>query len=261
MIIVGYILAILMGLTLGFMGAGGAILTMPILVYIFSIKPIIATSYSLLIVGITALIGAISYYRFINIKAIVIFIIPSTISILASRIYILPNIPEMIMGITKDSFIMLVFSIIMLIAAFLMTRDVKLDQENSLVMNIPNITKLIITCSGVGLITGIVGAGGGFLIVPTLILLFALSVRESLATSLAIIAINSLSGFLGDLSIKISIDWQFLFILIGFTLMGMILGTILIKNAKNNQFKKIFAWFLILAASVMIVKELILNFI
>ena len=202
MVILGYILAVIMGLTLGLIGAGGSILTVPILVYLLGVKPVVATGYSLLVVGSAALTGAIRYYRhkLVNIRATLIFTAPAMLTVLATRTYIVPNIPDPIFGIAKDVFIMLLFAVLMIVVSVFMLRSPKSKPERHPGMTFIRTLKLILGSSGVGLLTGMVGAGGGFLIIPALITLFGLRMKEAIGTSLAVIAINSLIGFNGDIA-------------------------------------------------------------
>jgi uncharacterized membrane protein YfcA len=255
MIITGYFLAILMGITLGLIGAGGSILTLPILVYFFKILPIQATTYSLLVVGICAFSGAILYYqqKLINFKSLIIFSIPSAISAFLARIFIIPNLPEKIFLLDKQNFIMFSFAFLMLVAAFLMIKHPKIQNKNS---NYP-LYLLIIISAFIGLITGFVGAGGGFLIIPTLILFFQLEMKQAIATSLAIIAINSLIAFKGDLILAVNINWNLLILLTLATVLGMFFGIILSKKISGEKLKKIFATFIILI-SLTIFGDLIL---
>lgn len=255
MVAIGYFLAILMGITLGLIGAGGSILTVPILVYFFKILPIQATTYSLLVVGICALSGAILYYqkKLINFKALAIFATASAISAFLTRIFVIPSLPEKIFLLDKQNFIMTAFASLMLIAAFLMLKPLKIQNKKSNY----SVYLLIIISAFIGLITGFVGAGGGFLIIPTLILFFQLEMKKAVATSLAIIAINSLIAFKGDLLLGVNINWNLLISLIFTTVFGMIFGIILSKKISGEKLKKIFATFIILV-SLTIFGDLIL---
>ena len=248
MTILGYLLAVLMGLTLGLIGAGGSILTVPILVYLLGIKPVVATGYSLLVVGIAALTGAIRYFRhgLVNIRAALMFAIPAMLTVLATRSFIVPAIPDSILGIHKDVFIMLLFATLMIVAALFMFKPLNIEATPHPQMTAIRAAKLIFGSAGIGLLTGMVGAGGGFLIIPTLIALFGLHVKEAIGTSLMIIAINSLVGFNGDISAGIPFDWHLLGLFIGMTLLGMLIGTSLAKYAKAENLKKIFAVFTLL---------------
>jgi uncharacterized membrane protein YfcA len=258
MIALGYILAIVMGLTLGLIGAGGSILTVPILVYLLGVKPVVATGYSLLVVGSAALTGAIRYQRngLVNIKAAAMFAAPAMLTVLATRTFIVPAIPDPIAGIPKDIFIMMLFAGLMILAATFMLKPVKVEPDRSRVLDTRRFIKLISGSAGVGLLTGMVGAGGGFLIIPTLIALFGLPVKEAIGTSLAIIAINSLVGFQGDVASGISLDWHLLGLFIGLTLLGMWIGTTFAKRMEGEKLKKLFGVFTLLIGIAVLIEEL-----
>jgi uncharacterized protein len=210
----GYALALVMGLTLGLIGAGGSILTVPILVYLLHVRPVTATGYSLLIVGSAALLGAARYWQRgkVNIKAALLFAAPSMLTVLATRALIVPAIPDPVfrLGATvipKDGFIMLLFAALMIAAAIFMLRPQTEASAKARELTPTRFLGLVGGSAGVGLLTGIVGAGGGFLIIPTLIVLFGLEMKQAIGTSLAVIAINSLVGFNGDLAAGVSMDW------------------------------------------------------
>ena len=268
MLILGYCCAILMGMTLGLIGAGGSILTVPILIYFFHIKPILATTYSLLIVGLTALIGAIFYYqkKSVNFKAVFIFTIPSTIAVIATRRFLIPNLPRDILAIPKENFFLLVFAVLMLIAAKMMVRPSKTitksdESRNDAALHqfsrngISKKLKLLFGSLAVGLLTGLVGVGGGFLIVPTLIFLFKLEAGSAVGTSLAIIAINALSGFKSDFVGEVAIDWVFLAAITSMTMLGMLFGGFLSKKFDGKKLKKIFAAMVSLVAIFIILNQ------
>ncbi len=258
MVILGYMLAVIMGLTLGLIGAGGSILTVPILVYLLSVKPVLATGYSLVIVGSAALTGAIRYWRndLVNIKVALLFAAPAMLTVLATRTFIVPAVPDPIAGIPKDIFVMLLFAALMILAATFMLHPLKMKPNRSQALNAGRVFKLVIGSAGVGLLTGMVGAGGGFLIIPTLIALFGLPMKEAIGTSLAIIAINSLVGFKGDIAAGIPLDWQLLGTFLGLTLLGMWLGTSLGKRIEGEKLKKLFGVFTFLIAIAVVAEEL-----
>ena len=258
MIIFGYILAVLMGTTLGLIGAGGSILTVPILVYFFKIPPLLATAYSLLIVGITALIGALSYFRknLVDIRSALIFMVPAMISVLITRAFIIPNLPEELINIPKEIFIMLFFASLMSTAAFLMLRPQIFSTTKPTKKIKFTFSKLMLGSSAIGLLTGMVGAGGGFLIIPALVMLFGLSMKQSIGTSLAIIATNSLIGFSGDLFLGIKINWSVLTLFIALTSLGMIFGIWLGKNLDGQKLKKVFSLFILMVAIAIFIQEI-----
>lgn len=258
MALLGYILAIAMGLTLGLIGAGGSILTVPILVYLLRVKPIVATGYSLLVVGIAALAGAVRYWKggFVNIKVAILFAIPAMLMVLVTRTWIVPSFPDPILGISKDHFIMLMFALLMMLVASFMLRPPVVKPKNTYQLTPMRIATLVSGSAGVGLLTGSVGAGGGFLIIPTLIALFGLPVKEAIGTSLAIIAINSLVGFNGDLATGIPLDWMLLGTFLSATLLGMWVGTTLGQHMEGARLKKLFGVFTLLIGIAVLIKEL-----
>lgn len=257
--ILGYILAMAMGLTLGAIGAGGSILTVPILVYLLGVKPVVATGYSLLVVGSAALVGAIRYRRrkLVNLRAALTFALPAMLSVLATRRFIVPAIPDPVLGAPKDIFIMLLFAALMIAAALFMLRPPAVKAHGIPAATAARNAKLIVGSSGVGLLTGMVGAGGGFLIIPTLVALFGLHMKEAIGTSLAIIAINSLVGFKGDLLSGIPLDWPLLGTFLALTLVGMWLGTALAPRLDAARLKKIFAAFTLLVGLAVMAQELL----
>ena len=251
-----------MGSVLSLLGAGGSILTMPVLVYLFSIPAVEATSYSLLIVGLTALLGSIGYFRqgTIDIKTAIIFGIPSILGVLLARYYLLPSIPnEFKLGvfITKDFVIMFVFSVLMILAALMM---MKKNQKKSHTQDIPKNKFFLVVLEGlvVGGVTGFVGAGGGFLIIPALVLLAGLEMKIAVGTSLIIIALKSIIGFGGDLIGGFQTDWILVFYIMSATLVGVLVGNFLSQKFTGEQLKKYFG-IMVLVIGFYIVTEQIIN--
>jgi len=259
--ILGYIGALIIGLVLGLIGGGGSILTVPILVYALTLNPVIATAYSLFVVGATSLVGAIKNMTkgMVDFKTAIIFAIPAFIAVYLTRAFLIPAIPEELFQVgdfmvTKNLAIMLFFAIIMLLASVSMIRNKRkeTDEEAEIVYNYPLI---IVEGLVVGAITGIVGAGGGFLIIPALVLLAKLPMKKAVATSLFIIAIKSLIGFLGDVQ-NLDIDWSFLFTFTGLSVVGIFIGIWLNKFIDGKKLKKAFGWFVLIMGIYIIYKEL-----
>ncbi|WP_281777720.1 sulfite exporter TauE/SafE family protein [Croceibacter atlanticus] len=259
--ILGYIGALLIGLVLGLIGGGGSILTVPILVYALSLNPVIGTAYSLFVVGATSLVGAVKNIMkgMVDIKTAIIFAIPAFIAVYLTRAFLIPAIPEELFTvgdfmITKNLAIMLFFAIIMLLASVSMIRNKRkeTDEEAEITYNYPLI---IIEGIVVGTITGIVGAGGGFLIIPALVLLAKLPMKKAVATSLLIIAVKSLIGFIGDVQ-NLEIDWPFLLIFTGISIVGIFIGIWLNKFIDGKKLKKGFGWFVLVMGIYIIYKEL-----
>ncbi len=258
----GYAAAIAVGLVLGTIGAGGAILTVPIMVYLMDINPVTATVYSLFIVGCTTLIGSASYIKngTINFRTSLAFAIPSLISIFITRKFILPAIPDLIyqnenLLFTKDQAVLIFFAVLMLLSSFSMIFGKVKEKNPDVPMERKDYLLLIFYGLFVGVITGLVGAGGGFLIVPALVLLAKIPVKSAIGTSLLIISANSLSGFIGDLTGNYVIDWKLLIIFLGFAIAGILAGSYLTKFISGKNLKKSFGWFVLLMGIYIIIRE------
>ena len=259
--IFGYLGALIIGIVLGLIGGGGSILTVPILVYLLFINPVTATAYSLFVVGVSSLVGAIRNIQkgLVDFKTAIVFAIPAFIAVYTTRRFLVPAIPDKLFSIgdflvTKNIGIMIFFAIIMLVASISMIKErkAKAVADAVIVFNYP----LIVT-EGliVGVITGIVGAGGGFLIIPALVLLAKLPMKKAVATSLLIIAIKSLIGFIGDIE-NLDIDWSFLLIFTGISVLGIFLGIYLSNFIEGKKLKKGFGWFVLIMGVYIIYKEL-----
>jgi uncharacterized membrane protein YfcA len=262
--IFGYFAAIFVGLILGLIGAGGAILTVPIMVYLMNVNPVTATVYSLFIVGSTTLIGSISYIKngLINFKTSLAFAIPSIISIFITRKFILPSIPDIIFKtdnftITKDHGVLFFFAILMILSSVSMITSNIREKELNSEMQPKEYIALFFYGILVGLVSGLVGAGGGFLIVPALVMLAKIPIKAAVGTSLLIISANSLSGFIGDLYGNYTIDWKMLLLFLTFAIVGIIAGSYLTKFISGKNIKKIFGWFVLIMGIYIISKELL----
>lgn len=261
--IIGYICAIFIGVSLGLIGSGGSILTVPVLVYLFGIDAVSATAYSLFIVGFTAAIGSIGYFKkgLVNVKTALVFGLPSIVAVFVTRAYIVPAIPKEIMKVgdfvlTKNIMLMLLFAILMVAASYSMIKKDKnksQEQDEPQKFNYP-----VILAEGliVGLITGLVGAGGGFLIIPALVLLSKLPMKEAVGTSLVIIAAKSLIGFFGE-NAETSIDWQLLMLISVMATIGIFIGIFLSKKIDGAKLKPAFGWFVLVMGIYIITKELV----
>lgn len=260
--LLGYLGALLIGVVLGLIGGGGSILTVPVLVYLLSINPVTATAYSLFVVGASSLVGALNNLKkkLVDFRTATVFSIPAFIAVYATRKYLVPAIPEHIFTlwefeVTKDIGIMLFFAVIMIVASVSMIRETSKEdlRETKVKYNYPLI---IIEGVVVGVLTGIVGAGGGFLIIPALVLLAKLPMKKAVATSLLIIAVKSLIGFIGDVQ-NLDIDWVFLLIFTGLSIIGIFLGGYLNKFIDGRKLKKGFGWFVLVMGIYIIGKELL----
>ena len=256
----GYIAAVFMGMVLGVIGGGGSILTVPILVYLMGVNATVATGYSLIIVGLTAAFGAFRYFKqgLIDFKPALIFAIPSILAVYATRAFLVPAIPEVIYDgvflVTKDLMIMVLFGILMVMSAVMMLRNAKQLKPTGKPQS-----AILILLEGavVGVATGLLGAGGGFLIIPALVLLMGMEMKKAVAASLFIIALKSIIGFGGDLQAGIALDFQLIGSLIMCTLLGMFLATRISDRFDGKKLQKSFAYFTLTIAVIIFAKELL----
>lgn len=260
--VAGYIASLVIGISLGLIGGGGSILTVPVLVYLFRVQPIIATAYSLFIVGSTSLVGSYPKYKLgqINIKTAVIFGIPSIAAVYATRAFIVPAIPENVftvgnLVVTKSLLMMLLFAVLMVFASVSMIRDKKEKEEEAVGEQKFNYPVILLEGVVVGTLTGLVGAGGGFLIIPALVLLSKLPMKQAVGTSLLIIAAKSLIGFTGDLG-KGTMNWSLLLTVTGLAIVGIFIGNKLNGKVSAGSLKKGFGWFVLVMGIYIIIKEL-----
>lgn len=266
MIILGYIAAVLMGMVLGVIGGGGSILTVPILVYLMGVTPDVATGYSLLIVGATAAFGAVRYFKegLVDVKASVLFAVPSIIAVYLTRAFLMPAIPETIafqsLTIDKNLGIMVLFAMLMLASAAMMLKKAysKSAPATQVVENKqPNVGLIIIEGAVVGVVTGILGAGGGFLIIPALVLILGMPMKNAVGASLFIIALKSLLGFIGDLQTGIQLEMPLLPLMLVATFIGMAVSTKVAGKLDGAALQKFFAFFTLVIAVFIMTKELL----
>jgi uncharacterized membrane protein YfcA len=328
----GFLIAILIGFTLGFIGGGGSILTVPVLVYIFQVEPVLATAYSLFVVGISASVGALNYMKkgLLSYKTAIVFAVPSLLAVFLTRRFLLPTIPDLLFTIgeldittdllfililigvmlavsllslnktfrgskkhliafflvtpaaimvfvvrqfiipkipdhlvvigdfrlTKNMAIMVFFAIVMFFSSFSMIRDRKgHKKEGDRKRILHNYPLIVLEGIGVGTITGLIGAGGGFLIIPALVLLAGLPMKMAVGTSLLIISVNSLLGFLGDIGNQ-EIAWMFLLAFTGLSVIGIFAGTYTSKFIDGNKLKKGFGVFVLVMSVYILISEL-----
>ncbi len=260
--VLGYFGAILVGLFLGLIGGGGSILTVPILVYLFGISPLLATSYSLFIVALSSIIGSVNNFKngLIHPKTSVFFLLSSVSAIFFTRKFVLPSIPEIlfqttIFTLTKDVFILIMFAILMISSAYSMIKKPEFSEVHDKLFAL-KIPELLLVGASVGLVTGFVGAGGGFVIVPALYFIARLEIKQAIATSLFIIAVNSTIGFLSDLHHQ-EMDWNFLLTYSAFAVAGIFIGTFAAKKISSDALKPIFGWMVLLMGIFILTKELV----
>ncbi len=263
--IIGYIASILIGISLGLIGSGGSILTVPVLVYLFAVDAVAATAYSLFIVGFTAAIGSLGYFKkgLVNIKTALVFGAPSIVAVFLTRAYIVPAIPKEVFSVddfmvTKSILMMLLFAVLMVVASFSMIKKDKNKNEEYLGPQKYNYPIILLEGAVVGIVTGLVGAGGGFLIIPALVLLSKLPMKEAVGTSLVIIAAKSLIGFFGEGGETI-IDWALLTSVAAFATVGIFIGIYLSKKIDGAKLKPLFGWFVLIMGIYIIIKETILK--
>ena len=264
--IIGYIASVFIGISLGLIGGGGSILTVPVLVFLFGESAELSTAYSLFIVGTTALVGGIRNATMgnVNYKTAVVFTIPAFIAVYLTRAYLVPAIPQNILTVgtftlTKDFAIMVFFALVMLAASVSMIRNKRKDEdEEGETAPIFNIPAIVAEGAVVGVLTGIVGAGGGFLIIPALVLFAKLPMKKAVGTSLLIIAAKSLIGFIGDVQRPdLIIDWTLLLTVTAIAVAGIFVGIYATNFIDGKKLKKGFGWFVLVMAVYIILKQIV----
>jgi len=262
--IIGFVASIVMGLTLGLVGGGGSILTVPILVYLFDVDPVLSTAYSLFVVGLTSVVGSFSHFKKgnVHLKTALIFGAPSIAAVYSVRKFIMPVIPDPVFNlgnfeVSKSLAVLVLFALLMLVAS--VTMIIKPKTQNDKPAEIKyNYPLIFIEGIIVGAITGLVGAGGGFLIIPALVLLAGLPMKQAVGTSLVIIALKSLIGFTGDLGGVLEIDYQFMLMFSVFAMVGILAGSYLTRYISNGKLKPAFGWFVLLMGVYILMKEVVL---
>lgn len=261
--ILGYIASIFMGLSLGMIGGGGSILTVPILVYLFGVDPVLSTAYSLFIVGLTALVGGAFYLKRgeVDLKTAMIFAVPSFVGVYLTRAFVMPNLPDPVFSIgehtiSKALLIMAIFAVLMVAASVSMIRSKGKPKTASDMSLKARISLIALEGLLVGGVTGFVGAGGGFLIIPALVLLVGLPMKLAVGSSLFIIAAKSLLGFVGDLQQGTVIDWTLLLSVAGIAVVGLFIGMKLSKKVSETALKKGFGVFVLLMGTFILIDQI-----
>ncbi|MGE0772684.1 MAG: sulfite exporter TauE/SafE family protein [Cyclobacteriaceae bacterium] len=261
--IIGYVASIVMGISLGLIGGGGSILTVPILVYLFDVDPVVSTAYSLFVVGLTSLVGSTSHFKKgnVHLKTALIFGAPSITAVYAVRKFVVPIIPDPFFSVgdfsvSKGLFVMVLFALLMLVASISMIRKPKENGAGKAEIRY-NYPLIFLEGLFVGGITGLVGAGGGFLIIPALVLLAGLPMKQAVGTSLLIIAMKSLIGFTGDIGSGLTIDYRFMLIFSAFAMVGILVGSYVTKYISNEKLKPAFGWFVLVMGFYILGKELL----
>ena len=263
--ILGFLCATLVGISLGVFGSGGSILTVPIMVYLLNISPVEATGYSLFVVGLTSSIGGGVYVKkkMVNFKTAAVFGVPSLLSVFLTRKFLMPLIPNPIYStpshvLSKDTTIMLLFALLMMIVAYNMIKKAKSEEE--IINDLVKYNYLQLAKAGIlsGILTGILGVGGGFIIIPALVLYAKISVRMSVGTSLLIIASNSLIGFIQEMADHHNaINYSFLMLFSAFAAAGIFIGLSLSLRLNAAQLKKYFGWLIFALGTGVLFKELV----
>jgi uncharacterized protein len=261
--ILGYFASIAIGLILGMLGGGGSILSIPILVYLFHVDAVMASAYSLFIVGVTSFVGAIPKYKdhLVDIRTGFLFGIPSIAAIFVTRKWIVPAIPDIIIqagtfAFSKRLLILGLFALLMIAASITIVRGKKEHHADDREWRVP---LLVFEGLIIGFLTGAVGAGGGFLIIPALVWLTGLPFKTAVGTSLFIIAINSLLGFLGDV-LNYDMEWAFLLTLTGLAVIGILIGNQLQKRIPAARLRIAFGWLILVMGSAILLREILSAF-
>lgn len=252
--ILGYACALLIGITLGLIGGGGSILAVPVLAYLFTIDEKTATAYSLFIVGASALLGGIKkhFKGYVDWKTALIFGLPALVGVTLVRYYVIPNLPVVLFSwsgfeITRRMAMLGLFALLMIPAALSM---LKVRENTSETCDTTRYNYPFILLEGliVGAITGFIGAGGGFLIIPALVILAKIEMKVAIGTSLIIVAVKSLIGFfIGD-ALTTEIDWSFLMVFTTLSLVGIWIGSYLSTFIDGKKLKKGFGYFILVMA-------------
>lgn len=264
-VLLGYSAMVVLGIVLGLIGAGGSILVVPILVYLLGIAPSEATGYSLVIVGTTALVGSVEYIRrgLTDLRMAALFGTPAIVAVYLTRRVLFPAIPDPVFQlgsspVSKDAAVMVLFAILMLLMSVSMIRTKKGAAESGAVPTArPNLLVVILLGLGVGTFTGLVGAGGGFMILPVLVLMGGLPMRVAIGTDLLIIAAKSLIGFLGEMQVSDSIDYRFLGTIIALPLVGIVIGSQLNRRVSADRLKTAFGWFVLIMGIYVVLREVL----
>ncbi|MBS1623927.1 MAG: sulfite exporter TauE/SafE family protein [Bacteroidetes bacterium] len=261
--ILGYIGALLTGLVLGLLGGGGAAVSIPILVYAFGVEASIATGYSLLIVAFTALFGSIQNIRLGHVRygALAKCGLPALISIYVMRRYLIHSIPDVFFSygsftLTKNSFILFILAFFMIIVArnMIWPRPSRIEPK-------PEPYLLVLVQSVIiGLFTGLVGAGGGFLLIPLILAVEPMEFRNATATSLVLVTLNSTIGFIGDLQSHLTIDWVFLGTFVALSAAGVLGGIAIANKVDNVKLRRIFGYTMMAIAIYILIREVTSQF-
>jgi uncharacterized membrane protein YfcA len=252
--IFGYISALVIGISLGLIGGGGSILAVPVLAYLFLLDAKYATAYSLFIVGFSALAGGLKQHfkGYVDWRTAIVFGIPAIIGVTLVRKFLVPIIPDVMFNIgdfdfTRRMAMFGLFAVLMIPAAISMLKGRKEVKKHTGETKY-NYPLILVEGLVVGGITGMIGAGGGFLIIPALVILANVEMKIAVGTSLVIIAFKSLLGFfLGD-AMTLEIDWLLLSVFTSISLVGIFVGSYLSSFIDGDKLKKGFGYFILIMA-------------
>tara|TARA_B000000475_G_scaffold28481_2_gene21822 strand:- start:59 stop:883 length:825 start_codon:yes stop_codon:yes gene_type:complete len=261
----GYFFAVLIGIILGLIGGGGSILAVPIFTYLFMIDEKLATGYSLFVVGCSALVGGFKQHQkgTVDFRIALIFGLPAILSVTAVRLFLIPIIPEELFAIgdvviSRRMGILGGFAVVMIPAALSMFKRPKKNiEKGNLKIVVFNYPLILIVGVLIGSITGLVGAGGGFLIIPALVLFANIDIKTAIGTSLTIVTLKSLIGFLLGDALVVNIDWGFLLPFTCLAIFGVFIGNYLGSYFDNSKLRKIFGYFIFVMAGFIIYMEFI----
>lgn len=258
--LIGYLACASIGISLGLIGAGGSILMVPVLVFLFHMPPVLATSYSLFVVGVTSFFAATGKFRKgdVLIGSALAFGLTSMIVVVAIRHFIIPIIPKSFghLGnapVSYDLLCIVFFACLMILAAIVMINKVEKEQVE-IVPGFAGLLRSIPYALLVGTVTGFLGAGGGFMLIPVMTLLLGMDIKKAVGTSLAVVALNSLSGFANDLN-QVDINWKFLLIISAIALIGSVAGASLADRINSKKLKACFGWFVLILGILIITGE------
>lgn len=240
----GMVLSALIGLSLGLIGGGGSIITVPVLVYALNVAPYDAVGMSLAVVGVTSLIGSFLHWRRGTLQMKTAFIFGS-----AGIFGALAGSP--LTKMLSPAALMLAFAGLMFVVAILMLQKKTGDEVDVVSTNVPSIWKALAVGFGVGVLTGFLGVGGGFLIVPALVMFGGLSIKDAIGTSLFVIFLNCVAGFAGHAS-QNHFNWNLTALVTLLAGGGAIAGTMLSHRVAAQKLQKVFAMFVLTVAVLLI---------
>jgi hypothetical protein len=246
MIAVGLALALVIGFTLGLFGGGGSILTVPVFVYVLGFDPKLAIAMSFPVVGATSLVGAVGHWRAGNVRlssALLFGLIAMAGAFGGARAS----------GLLDGRAQLLILGVVMAAAAVMMLRSAGRDSADVRVPKVPSRALYLVALS-VGALTGVIGIGGGFLIVPALVVFGQVPMREAVGTSLLVIAMNCVAGYAGQRDVR-AIPWLFVCTFSAVAIAGILAGTSLARFVPQRTLKRGFAALLLVIAVLMLLQN------